>query len=502
ELLRTPLRELSPQQRSQLQQISTRCGQQDGGVTAALLLRSVLPEVSQETESSDAPLPSLLETIGFDSQQHEQIRAELRSGRYGLAQNRLPASTTIEDVRDEDVIDVRDAVDAKYHAVGRQAIQDGQVAVVTLAAGVGSRWTEGAGVCKALHPFAKMGGKHRSFLEVHLAKNRAARQRYDAVIPHVFTTSWLTDQPIRRHLDGHTNYGMGSRLHVSTGRSVGLRMVPMVRDLRFEWEETAQQVLDQQQQKVRESVRAALISWAQRCGEATDYTDNVPAQCMHPVGHWYEVPNLLRSGTLAKMLDQQPQLQTLLLHNIDTLGAGVDAGLLGLHLSGGQTLTFEVIPKRLEDRGGGLARVDGRPRLIEGLAMPDERIEFQLRYYNSMTTWIQIDALLQAMGLDRNSLSNTRRVDDAVRKLAARMPTYITLKDVKKRWGHAQEDIYPVAQFEKLWGDMTTIPEMESRYFVTTRDRGQQLKEQAQLDGWKQDGSADYIESLCDWGSS
>ena len=34
------------------------------------------------------------------------------------------------------------------------------------------------------------------------------------------------------------------------------------------------------------------------------------------------------------------------------------------------------------------------------------------------------------------------------------MPTYITLKEVKKRWGHGQEDIFPVSQFEKLWGDM------------------------------------------------
>jgi hypothetical protein len=29
--------------------------------------------------------------------------------------------------------------------------------------------------------------------------------------------------------------------------------------------------------------------------------------------------------------------------------------------------------------------------------------------------------------------------------------------------------------------------------------RGQQLKEQAQLDGWLRDGSAAYVESLCRW---
>ena len=40
------------------------------------------------------------------------------------------------------------------------------------------------------------------------------------------------------------------------------------------------------------------------------------------------------------------------------------------------------------------------------------------------------------------------------------MPTYITLKDVKKRWGKGQEDVLPVAQFEKLWGDMTGLAEL------------------------------------------
>ena len=35
---------------------------------------------------------------GFDRVQHEQIRADLRSGRIGLAQNRLPVSSKIEDV--------------------------------------------------------------------------------------------------------------------------------------------------------------------------------------------------------------------------------------------------------------------------------------------------------------------------------------------------------------------------------------------------------------------
>jgi hypothetical protein len=82
------------------------------------------------------------------------------------------------------------------------------------------------------------------------------------------------------------------------------------------------------------------------------------------------------------------------------------------------------------------------------------------------------------------------------------MPTYITLKDVKKRWGKGQEDIFPVAQFEKLFVDMTALPELNSQFIAVSRQRGQQLKEPAQLDGWFRDGSADYVESLCDWSVS
>jgi hypothetical protein len=76
----------------------------------------------------------------------------------------------------------------------------------------------------------------------------------------------------------------------------------------------------------------------------------------------------------------------------------------------------------------------------------------------------------------------------------------VTLKDVKKRWGHGQEDVYPVCQFEKLWGDMTALPDVGCGFVVVTRFRGQQLKDVGQLDGWARDGSAGYVEGLCEFG--
>jgi hypothetical protein len=392
-------------------------------------------------------------------------------------------------------------------SVGEAALRNGEFAVITLAAGAGSRWTGGAGTCKALHPFARLGGRHRTFIETHLAKSRRGGRAFGERIPHVFTTSYLTHEPTVAFLARLNNYGYEGPLHLSPGRSVGLRMIPTVRDLRFLWEEMPQQVLDVQQQKVRDSLRTALMNWAHSTGEGTDYIDNVPLQCLHPVGHFFELPNLLRNGVLAKMLEERPQLRWLLLHNIDTLGADADPALLGRHIESGACLSFEVITRRLEDRGGGLARVNGRVRLVEGLAMPREEDEFRLSYYNSMTTWVDLDQFLPAMGLTRAeviaaggaSAAAQEKVTAAIRGLAAKLPTYITLKDVKKRWGHGQEDVFPVAQFEKLWGDLTALPEITSRFVVVPRRRGQQLKDPAQLDGWLRDGSAAHVESLCEW---
>jgi len=80
--------------------------------------------------------------------------------------------------------------------------------------------------------------------------------------------------------------------------------------------------------------------------------------------------------------------------------------------------------------------------------------------------------------------------------VAQRIPTYVTIKDVKYRWGHGQEDIYPVAQIEKLWSDMSALPDVPCGYLVVPRSRGQQMKDPAQLDAWVTDGSKAHVESL------
>jgi hypothetical protein len=497
-LLRKASRELTTGEQQDLTQF-TRAAKTDPRLAAALpgLLDDLLPDVDGPRAPGE-DLSGLLAANGFDRAQHEEIRQNLKDGHIGLALNRLSPTTEIDDLAPDDLFDLATR-GSDYRAAGEAALARGELAVVTYAAGVGSRWTQGAGCVKGLHPFAKFAGRHRSFIDVHLAKTRRIARACGHEIPHVFTTSYLTHQATEAYLQREFATDFGRTVHLSPGRSIGLRMVPTVRDLQFAWEETAQQKLDEQHEKMRDSVRAALANWARTVGEASDYTDNLPGQCLHPVGHWFEIPNLIKNGTLRDLLKTRSGLRTLMVHNIDTLGATADAAMLGWFKASGAAFGWEAITKRIEDHGGGFARINGQLRIVEGLALPREEDEFRLSYYNANTCWIDIDQLLNTFGLTRDDLDNSDRINDAVRAVAARMPTYVTLKDVKKRWGHGQEDVFPVAQFEKLWGDMTALSGVNSAFALVPRPRGQQLKDQAQLDSWQRDGSAAHVAGLCDW---
>jgi hypothetical protein len=470
------------------------------------MVNHLFPVTRGAVDSTTALWDEEVETIrrenGFDAVQHERLREDLLRGRIGLARNRLPIDLEIRDALDDDLLPAQGQVPKPLIDLGEKALRRGEVAVVTLAAGVGSRWTTGAGVVKAVSPFVTLAGRHRSFLEIHLAKTRAAETALGVSIPHVVTTSYLTHAAIDRHLARTRNYGHVGPVYLSRGQSIGQRLIPMTRDLRFFWEESTHETLDDNRQKVRDAGRRAILDWAKSQGEGSDYRDNLPIQRFTPPGHFYEVPNLLRNGLLGELLQRHPNLKWLMVHNIDTLGATLDPGVLGLASQSAATLSFEVIPRRIEDRGGGLAKVAGRLRLLEGLAQPREDTEFALRYYNTLTTWVRIDGLLETLQLTREDLSQApEKVSAAIRALAARIPTYVTIKDVKRRWGHGQEDVFPVAQFEKLWGDLTSLADLPCSFLAVSRQRGQQLKDAAQLDGWVTDGSRDYVESLCAFSS-
>jgi hypothetical protein len=173
-LLRAESRLLSAARRAELDRFTAACREepQFGGMVQHLFDR-LLPRGRAGEDGGGESLERLLERYGFDRAQHEQIREDLRAGRVGLTQNRLPASSRIEDGNAGSLA----AGEAAHAKLGRRSLAAGEVAVVTLAGGIGSRWTKGSGAVKALNPFCRLGGRHRNFLELHLAKSlRTSRE--------------------------------------------------------------------------------------------------------------------------------------------------------------------------------------------------------------------------------------------------------------------------------------------------------------------------------------
>ena len=98
-LLRRELRVLGKAQRADLAAFgaATQTRPEFSGM-AASLVEHLLPT---RTEAQDQPgqrLDAILQEYGFDRVQHEYVRAELKSGRIGLAQNALPPTARIKDV--------------------------------------------------------------------------------------------------------------------------------------------------------------------------------------------------------------------------------------------------------------------------------------------------------------------------------------------------------------------------------------------------------------------
>ena len=85
-LLRLDPRALTPVRRGELDRLGVACRARPelGGMVQVLFDR-LLPRAGDEGAGAPS-LNALLEKNGFDGAQHEQIRAEMRRGRIGLAQ--------------------------------------------------------------------------------------------------------------------------------------------------------------------------------------------------------------------------------------------------------------------------------------------------------------------------------------------------------------------------------------------------------------------------------
>jgi UTP--glucose-1-phosphate uridylyltransferase len=87
-------------------------------------------------------------------------------------------------------------------------------------------------------------------------------------------------------------------------------------------------------------------------------------------------------------------IRTLMLSNVDNLGARVDPRVLAAHRASGKPLTIEVAPAE-GDPGGAPVRVNGRPQIVEGFRFPPGFDAHSLPVFNTNSLMVEVDALAE-----------------------------------------------------------------------------------------------------------
>ncbi|MGH7293139.1 MAG: UTP--glucose-1-phosphate uridylyltransferase, partial [Myxococcota bacterium] len=246
----------------------------------------------------------------------EQVEAharEIAAGRLSKTTNVVPGEVRAagsEHVDSLDRLSERERAELESH--GRDAIARGRVAVAVLNGGMATRF---GGDVKGIIPAIA----DKTFLEVKLAQARRL-----GPVPFLIMNSFATHA---RTLEFLSARGLAAQVEPFL-QSVSLRLTPSGDVLR----------------------------------------DAEGRVSLYAPGHGDFPGALRRSGLLARLAARG--VDTLVLSNIDNLGAELDPLVIGFHLARGRALTAELAATLPADVGGAPAFVAGRLQIVEGFRFP------------------------------------------------------------------------------------------------------------------------------------
>jgi len=257
---------------------------------------------------------------------------------------------------------------ARLRAAGLGLMREGKVGAVILAGGMATRF---GGVVKAVVPALD----ELSFLEIKKSDIKVM----PGVVHTLVMSSFATHVAIKLHIQAQK---LG-RMDVFP-QFVALRLTP-------------------EGELFRESN-----------GEVSPYA----------TGHGDLTFALRKSGALQRFRDAGGT--TLMMSNVDNLGATLDPAMIALHHELGGAITVEVVDKVPGDKGGAPALLDGVPQIIEGFRFPPDFDQDSIGVFNTNT--ITFDAAAIDRDFD--------------------LPYYRVEKQV---------DGAKVIQFERLAGELTAL---------------------------------------------
>lgn len=230
-----------------------------------------------------------------------------------------------------------DTEEGAFRAAGAAAIARGELAAVVLAGGMATRF---GSVVKAL---ATVDAEARvSFLDLKLAD----LARYEGAVETTLMSSFATHDALAGELSARGLPWVGL-----CPQFVSLRVTPE--------------------------------------GEAFLGGDGQPS--LYAPGHG-DLPDALAvAGVLERL--RRKGVRTVLMSNVDNVGATVDPVLLGMHRASGARISVELVEKVAGDRGGLPVLAGGRLVLAEAFRLPRGFPQDAFPLFNTNTLWIDLDAL-------------------------------------------------------------------------------------------------------------
>jgi UTP--glucose-1-phosphate uridylyltransferase len=292
----------------------------------------ILDEVDPEARAT-------LERHAFDAESFEILRAGLADGSRtargnvigGVIEPPLPSDLTVLPAPGEPGF-------AEAVAIGTEALRAGTIAMVVLAGGMATRFGGGVkAVAEAIDG--------RSFLEVKLRETQRLADDLTTEIPVALMTSFATDAIVRAHV---AERGLGQPLWFCQTAAPRLRP------------------------------------------DGSLFLDADGKASLYGPGHGDLLETIRASGTLAELARRG--VRSVVVSNVDNLGARIDPAIVGMHVLARKPLTVEVVAKG-GDTGGAPARVDDRPQLIEAMRFPPEFDQGRIPVFNTNTSLIAVEAL-------------------------------------------------------------------------------------------------------------
>lgn len=401
---------------------------------------------------------------GFNLNLFEKLQAGYRDGSISMVGNVACKSEQIDTAKlkylmTELPLPGSDDFNRLYKQ-GEQYLQD-PIGYVILNGGESTRY--GTHVIRGLNPSIYIDNKYCSPIELKLANIKFVRERYNAKVYPVFVNGYFTENNTKRVLETNNYFGLPEEHIFHCSHEVIHRIVPTVSDLDYWFENIRERSASARDEGLAHQYHETMKNWIKDTGSAEVYEAvgrNKTNTLVSP-GHYFSFMSIVTNGVLGKLIREG--VKRLVVSSNDNLMATIDPAILALHINKGNKVTSEVVP-RLFDRGGAPVYIDGRIQIFEDFRFPDQQTLWNTPYFNPITSWIEISALLSLLELSENDVVNASEGDlnlqkkckDAVYELALKLPSYPVLKHLNEDMGGGITYQFPVIQFEKLLGDLIT----------------------------------------------